>query len=403
MDWGTVAVWDKDIEAVQRGSLRGAARSGAFKIVVPAQTGFRVSPARKIWRFCLSQRRICSLHAPNLQLLVFSRLFTAHPKNTIPASTTQSLAKYMTSMDDWARTRSSATNREIFSEFDKPNFLQFVQSGGLIHDTLFRFGTVFVVKRHALLDCLSLLVSSTTGLTIAKRFRSKLSQPKLSLVHHDRCALETQDKAQAKLFSWSNASLNQLYQVGSEMGMRCGWKGTLDFWDRFWSLKQALGGYCTAAKVSQMPTTIHIGHCKGWLFPSSPISSISISRRLRSTTNEDVTFMTEDEGLEWPGISQDLGKTSLNEINPRLLQQSFFPFSVLLPLLSSSLVAHPTLNSRAIPQFRQFTAQSSPAASHAPLFGANGDEGFFFCWERVETNRDQERLWEINEESFWDG
>ncbi|KAJ7578770.1 hypothetical protein C8J56DRAFT_965854, partial [Mycena floridula] len=42
-----------------------------------------------------------------------------------------------------------------------------------------------VVKRHALLDCLSLLVSSTTGLTITKLFQSKLSRPKLSLVHHD--------------------------------------------------------------------------------------------------------------------------------------------------------------------------------------------------------------------------
>ncbi|KAJ7578865.1 hypothetical protein C8J56DRAFT_967006 [Mycena floridula] len=54
---------------------------------------------------------------------------------------------------------------------------EFVQSGGLIHDTLFCFGTVLVVKRHAHLDCLSLLVSSTTGLTIAK-----LSRPKLSLI-----------------------------------------------------------------------------------------------------------------------------------------------------------------------------------------------------------------------------
>ncbi|KAJ7578957.1 hypothetical protein C8J56DRAFT_967652 [Mycena floridula] len=108
--------------------------------------------------------------------------------------------------------RSSATNRKIFSEFDKPDFLQFVQSGGLIHDTLFRFGTVFVVKRHALLDCLSLLVSSTTGLTIAKRFQSKLSQPKLSLVHHDSQSAHTQSQLQQARTNSESSSAGPMHR-----------------------------------------------------------------------------------------------------------------------------------------------------------------------------------------------
>ncbi|KAJ7578758.1 hypothetical protein C8J56DRAFT_1170075 [Mycena floridula] len=125
----------------------------------------QIGPARKFWCFRLSFRAESAVITRRISNFSFSLDFL-RPDCPIPAgkhhsspSTTRSLPKYTTFIDDWAFKRFFATNREIFSEFDKPNFLQFVQSGGLIHDTLFHFGTVLVVKRHVLSDCLSLLVS----------------------------------------------------------------------------------------------------------------------------------------------------------------------------------------------------------------------------------------------------
>ncbi|KAJ7578839.1 hypothetical protein C8J56DRAFT_1170124 [Mycena floridula] len=153
MDKETVAVRDEDVEAVQ--CERGTAYMGALD-------------ERKHWQCPLQDIRT-NPNRTSTEVLVLPFSFSLdflRPDCPIPAgkhhsspSTTRSLPKYTTFIDDWAFKRFFATNREIFSEFDKPNFLQFVQSGGLIHDTLFHFGTVLVVKRHVLSDCLSLLVS----------------------------------------------------------------------------------------------------------------------------------------------------------------------------------------------------------------------------------------------------
>ncbi|KAJ7579632.1 hypothetical protein C8J56DRAFT_963176 [Mycena floridula] len=85
--------------------------------------------------------RICSHHPPNLQLLVFSRLLAARLSHSIgkhhsSPSTARSLPKYTISIDDRARRRSSVTNCKTFSGFHRPNFLQFVQSNGLVCNTL---------------------------------------------------------------------------------------------------------------------------------------------------------------------------------------------------------------------------------------------------------------------------
>ncbi|KAJ7578778.1 hypothetical protein C8J56DRAFT_1059625 [Mycena floridula] len=89
---------------------------------------------------CLSaESAVITRRISNLSFsLDFSRPGCPIPseKHHSSPSTALSLPKYTTSIDDWACTRSSATNHEIFSEFDKPNFLQFVQSGGLICYTL---------------------------------------------------------------------------------------------------------------------------------------------------------------------------------------------------------------------------------------------------------------------------